>query len=163
MSLTFRHARDSDIPTILKIYNDARGFMAVSGNPNQWTGGYPDETIVRDDLSRNQLYVCEDSGTVLGVFCYFIDIEQDYLEIYEGSWRNDRPYGVVHRIASGVRGRGIASCCLDYAFRQCGNLRIDTHRDNFPMQRLLEKNGFQRCGLIYLRKNGDERIAYQKI
>jgi hypothetical protein len=43
-----------------------------------------------------------------------------------------------------------------------GNIRIDTHRDNVPMLSLLDKSGFERCGIIYL-KNGDERIAFQKI
>ena len=50
---------------------------------------------------------------------------------------------------------------MDWAWEQCRNLRIDTHRDNYVMQRLLEKNGFVRCGLIDLREGG-ERIAYQK-
>ena len=30
------------------------------------------------------------------------------------------------------------------------------------MQHILEKHGFQRCGIIYV-KDGTERIAYQKI
>ena len=40
-------------------------------------------------------------------------------------------------------------------------LRADTHFDNHTMQHLLEKNSFERRGIIYL-KNGDPRIAYQK-
>ncbi|HNZ83431.1 MAG TPA: GNAT family N-acetyltransferase, partial [Sedimentibacter sp.] len=48
-----------------------------------------------------------------------------------------------------------------WCFEKCRNLKIDTHRDNIPMQNLLNKNGFIRCGIIYL-ENGDERIAYQK-
>ena len=44
----------------------------------------------------------------------------------------------------------------------CGNLRIDTHEKNIPMQGCLAKNGFARCGIIYL-EDGDPRIAYQKV
>jgi len=163
MTLEFRHARESDLPRILEIYSGARAFMAESGNPDQWTNGYPDEAAVREDLRKQQLFVCSEQGCVVGVFCYFHGEEPDYREIFEGSWPNDQPYGVVHRIACGIRGKGIASACLDFTFRLCGNLRIDTHRNNVPMQRTLEKNGFRRCGIIYLRKNGDQRIAYQKI
>jgi RimJ/RimL family protein N-acetyltransferase len=42
------------------------------------------------------------------------------------------------------------------------NLKIDTHRDNIPMQKVLKRNGFSECGIIYI-ENGDERIAFQKI
>ena len=39
-------------------------------------------------------------------------------------------------------------------------MRGDTHEDNLPMQRVLEKNGFQRCGTIFV-EDGSPRIAYQ--
>lgn len=58
--------------------------------------------------------------------------------------------------------RGAASFCLNWAFNKCGNLKIDTHRDNIVMQHLLDKNGFKYCGVVYL-ENGSERIAYQKV
>ena len=67
----------------------------------------------------------------------------------------------MHRIASGGTRRGCASFCLDWALNQCGNLKIDTHRDNRIMQHLLDKNGFTYCGIIYL-DDGTERLAYQK-
>jgi RimJ/RimL family protein N-acetyltransferase len=81
--------------------------------------------------------------------------------ITDGAWVNDKPYGVIHRIASAGYRKGIASFCMAHCFRLCGNLKIDTHKDNHPMQNALAKNGFVRCGIIYL-QNGDERIAFQK-
>ena len=57
--------------------------------------------------------------------------------------------------------RGAASFCLNWALEQCRNLRIDTHRDNVVMQHMLDKNGFQYCGIIYL-EDGSERLGYQK-
>ncbi len=159
--LHVRPARDADLPAITAIYAAARRFMAENGNPTQWYDGYPDETVIRSDMEKQQLYVCTDGDAVVGVFCYFFGIEPDYLDIYHGAWQCDAPYGVVHRVASTTKQRGIASFCLEYAFSQCGNLRIDTHRDNIPMQKLLEKNGFQRCGIVHC-SHGGERIAYQK-
>ena len=85
-----------------------------------------------------------------------------YVRIYEGQWLNEAPYGVVHRITSDGTIRGAASFCLNWAFNKCGNLKIDTHRDNIVMQHLLDKNGFKYCGVVYL-ENGSERIAYQKV
>lgn len=34
-------------------------------------------------------------------------------------------------------------------------------RITFPMQHLFEKNGFERCGVIYV-ENGTPRFAYQR-
>jgi RimJ/RimL family protein N-acetyltransferase len=68
----------------------------------------------------------------------------------------------VHRITTAREKRGIASFCLDWCLKQCGNIRIDTHRNNIPMIKVLGKNGYVQCGIIYL-ENGDERIAFQKI
>jgi RimJ/RimL family protein N-acetyltransferase len=51
---------------------------------------------------------------------------------------------------------------LEFCFSKTDNIRIDTHDDNKTMQHILLKNGFTYCGIIYL-KNGDERLAYQKV
>lgn len=40
-------------------------------------------------------------------------------------------------------------------------MRIDTHENNTPMRRALEKSGFRYCGIIRI-FNGDARIAFQK-
>lgn len=158
-----RKATEADLPQIRAIYAHARRFMAENGNPTQWTGSYPQENVICSDLTLHQLYVCADAGEILGVFCYFEGAKPDYLEIFDGAWLSDAPYGVVHRIAVAPGSRGVGSACLEFAFSKCGNLRIDTHRDNIPMQKLLAKNGFLPCGTIRLMKDGSRRIAYQKI
>lgn len=150
-----------DLPEILNIYGDARDYMAANGNPNQWKKGYPSETVIREDLSMNRLFVCEDGDKIVGVFCYFLGNDPTYETIYEGAWLNDRPYGVMHRVAVASHQRGVASFCMDHSFSLCKNLKIDTHRENIPMQKTLAKNGFVYCGIIHL-ASGDERLAYQK-
>ena len=82
-------------------------------------------------------------------------------EVYVGGWLNEKPYGVIHRIASSGKVGGVFSACLEWCSRYVDNIRIDTHRDNRVMQELLLRHGFRRCGIIYL-ANGDERIAFQK-
>ena len=42
------------------------------------------------------------------------------------------------------------------------NLRIDTHADNAPMQHVLEKAGFARCGTIYC-QDGSPRVAFHLV
>ena len=159
--MQIRHATAEDLASILPIYDHARTYMRENGNPTQWGDSYPDEGILREDLTRNRLFVCVEDEEILGVFCYFFGEDPTYQRIYEGSWKNDLPYGVLHRIAVASHRSGVASFCFDYCYSLCKNLKIDTHRNNLPMQKSLAKNGFSYCGIIYL-ASGDERLAYQK-
>jgi GNAT superfamily N-acetyltransferase len=158
-----RLANSEDLETVLRIYADARSFMKENGNPNQWGQTNPPASRTIDDISAGKLHVvCEDEK-ILGVFFFEFGNDPTYAAIYNGDWLNDKPYGVIHRIAisSDARGKGIAGFCFDFAYSQCNNLKIDTHKDNLPMQKSLAKNGFIKCGIIHL-ANGDERIAFQK-
>jgi len=161
--LEIRKATHLDVPRVLEIYASARRFMRETGNPNQWAGVYPALEDVQLDIELSRLYVCVEGEELLGVFCCFEGADPTYLKIYDGQWQNDAPYAVIHRIAvaENAHGRGVAAACFNYAFEKSGNVRIDTHRDNLPMQKALLKNGFVRCGIIYL-ANGDERVAFQK-
>ena len=161
--MQIRPARSDELEALIAIYAEARQFMRATGNRMQWTGGYPSREVILEDLSEGRLYVCVENDALLGVFCYFFGEDPTYRHI-DGAWQSDAPYGVIHRIAvaATAHGKGVAAACFAYAIEQAGNVRIDTHADNLPMQRALEKNGFVRCGVIYL-QNGDPRYAYQKI
>ena len=50
----------------------------------------------------------------------------------------------------------------EWAYRQCGHLRVDTHTDNLVMQKLLGRLGFQKCGIIYVAEDHYPRYAYEK-
>ncbi|MBR5273164.1 MAG: GNAT family N-acetyltransferase [Clostridia bacterium] len=157
-----RKTTESDLACIGEIYENARRFMRESGNPNQWNNGLPNADTARQDMERGVGYIVEDEGKILAVFMFSVENDPTYTNIYNGAWLSDEPYGVIHRIAVAEQGSGIIDYCINYCFAICHNLRIDTHRDNIPMRRALEKRGFQYCGIIYL-ENGDERIAYQKM
>ena len=159
--MIIRKTKEADLSAIGEIYEGAKRFMRECGNPNQWNGSRPSAESAREDMERGVGYVCEDDGRILAVFMFSTEPDPTYAEIYDGAWLSDAPYGVIHRIAVARHGLGIAGLCFDYCFRACGNLRIDTHRDNRVMQRALEKSGFTYCGIIYL-ASGDERLAYQK-
>ena len=160
--MTIRQAQMCDLDRVLQIYADARAFMRAHGNPDQWGENYPPEAMIREDVATGHSYVCIEGEEILGVFYYGEGEDPTYTVIEDGAWLNDEPYGVIHRIAVGARGRGVAAACFAFGVAQCGNLKIDTHADNLPMQRSLEKNGFVRCGTIHL-ADGSARIAYQKM
>ena len=148
---------------IMKVVDAAKKIMRQSGNMHQWGEGSPSEAVISTDMEKNGGFVVEDNGMIVGYFAFLPSPEPTYAKIYEGDWLDDeRPYHVVHRIASYPDVHGIFNCIMDYCFFHDPNIRIDTHRDNRIMQHNIAKHGFTYCGIIYL-VSGDERLAYQKI
>ena len=164
-AMTIRKAAEPDFSRIMEIYAVAREFMARNGNPNQCGPTcWPPETLIRRDIAQGKSYVCECEGRIVGVFFYDFgkDVEPTYARIVDGSWLDERPYGVVHRIASDGSAKGVGSTCINWAFDCCGHLRIDTHGDNVVMQRLLSKLGFAHCGTIFVEEDDYPRLAFEK-
>lgn len=160
--MLIRKAKSEEFEAIMQIYSSAQDFMAQNGNGSQWGKTHPDPELIKDDIRRGELYVCIEESSIACVFFYRFANDPTYDIIYNGAWQNDVPYGVVHRIASSRIVKGAARFCLDWAFSNCGSLRIDTHKNNIPMQSLLTKLNFKYCGIIHL-ENGDERLAYHRI
>ena len=159
--MEIRQALLEEIPEIMKIYEAARRFMAEHGNPTQWVNGYPSEELVTEDCKNGELYVCVSGEQIAGVFMFTKRPDKTYGQIFQGKWLNEKPYGTMHRMASSGIQKGVSSFCLDWCFQQCGNVRGDTHKDNDVMQNVFEKNGFKRCGIIYV-ENNTPRLAYQR-
>lgn len=151
-----------DVPVIMRLIEEARGIMRSCGNVNQWIDGYPSRETIVEDINNGHCYLCveQGSGEVVASFAFIPGPEPTYAEIYEGQWLDDKPYYVVHRLASSAASHGVFNDVMDYCMAVAGSLRIDTHRDNVIMRHVIEKYGFIYCGIIYL-QSGDERLAYQ--
>lgn len=160
--MSIRKTQPEDLKRVLELYAIARDFMKKTGNPNQWGDSHPAESLIRQDIARGEGYVIEAEGEIEAAFMFRIGEDPTYRVIEDGEWIKEGLYGVIHRMASSGRKKGMTAECIQWCFDQCGNLRCDTHQDNKVMQHVLEKNGFSRCGIIYL-ENGDPRIAYQKV
>ena len=159
--MEIRKAKLDELDALMAIYDGARVYMRENGNAEQWGNGYPSKELIRTDIETGHCHVCVEDGEILGVFCYFEGEDPTYQTVYDGKWLNDKPYGVIHRIAVARHRKGVASFCFAHCFALCKNLKIDTHRDNIPMQRSLAKNGFTLCGTIFL-ESGAPRMAYQR-
>ena len=163
MNRIIREARYTDMADIMKVMDAAKKIMRQSGNMLQWTNGYPSEAVIQSDMEKHGGFVVEEDSQIVGYFAFLASPDPTYARIYEGQWLDDeRPYHVVHRIASYPDVPGIFSSIMDFCFSMDQNIRIDTHRDNTIMQHNIAKHGFTYCGIIYL-VSGDERLAYQKI
>lgn len=162
MLTTIRKATVNDKTRIMEIYAYARQFMAEHGNPNQWKNNNPSEETIDNDIANRQMYVIEADGGVHAVFYFHIGDDSTYHIIDNGHWLSDESYGTIHRIAGDGTIHGVLEITVNYCKDQIPHLRIDTHHDNKIMQHVIEKNGFKKCGIIYV-KDGSERIAYELI
>ena len=159
--MTIRKTTPADLEAVMEIYAYARTYMLESGNPNQWRSSHPPRELIEDDIKAGLSYVCEDDTKILAVFYFNVENDPTYDKI-DGQWLNSKPYGVVHRIARGPGAKGVGAMCLEWCAARHPNIRIDSHRDNAAMLKLLEKLGYVFCGIIWL-KNGDERLAFQRV
>ena len=156
-----RLAVPEDFTSIMSIYAYARSFMQETGNPNQWGNHFPPEELIHNRIRNKQLFVLEENGTLHGAFAFIIGEDPTYLQIDDGSWLSDAPYGTIHQVASDGTIHGFFSQIVDYCWAQIPHLRVDTHADNQIMQHLIQKNGFERRGIYVL--NHSPRIAFERV
>ncbi len=165
--MEFRLSRPEDADAIFSIIQQAQAYFRSIKNP-QWQNGYPNPDVIREDIRSRSSYVLLENGRIVATAVLLFTGEPTYDRIYAGQWLGDGPYGTIHRIAvsEAYKGRGASVRMLRAFERECEArgicfLRVDTHDRNRPMRRFLEKNGFARCGIIYL-ADRSERIAFEK-
>lgn len=157
-----RQAASPDLSHIMVIYAHARRFMAEHGNPTQWGNARPTEADISAHIARNELFVLEDSDGIHGVFAFILGEDPTYHVIENGQWLSDTPYGTIHAVASDGSIHGFLTQVVMYCLQTIRHLRIDTHPDNLIMQHVITKNGFTKCGIIYV-ADGTPRLAYERL
>ena len=156
-----RLAMEGDLDTIMHIFEMAKAFMRKCGNKSQWDDGYPQRGLMTKEIKSGHCYVCcKTDGKAVATFCLIKGPDATYSKIYDGQWLDDEPYYVVHRLASDGSVKGAGRFCLEWCLERHSSLRVDTHADNLPMQRLALRCGFAKCGRICL-DDGSWRLAYQ--
>lgn len=167
--LKFRKAVEADIDSILNIIRQAQNYFKEQGI-DQWQNGYPNYDTIKSDIDNQSGYVLLKDNEIVATVALIFDGEKSYESIYGGSWiSSGEDYATIHRIAvnSQYKGLGLGSIIIKKiedicSIRGINSIRVDTHKDNLSMQRLLHKNGFKYCGIIYL-EDGSIRLAFEKL
>ena len=168
--MNLRLAEIKNLPQILEIIGHAQQFLAEQ-NIDQWQDGYPPKELIITDIHENESYVVENSANQIIATTVFINRNESNYNDISGNWLTgmEAKYGVVHRLAIHKKFRrlGIAKFVLlefekELQKQQFSSMRIDTHKDNTGMQRLLKKMGYVYCGVIHL-ADGNERLAFEKV
>lgn len=166
----YRRAEEKDMERLMEIVNDAREYMEECGFV-QWTEEYPRRDHIFEDIIKEECYVWEEEGDVLGMMTICLGGEPLY-DAGEVAWNTKKPYGAIHRfaVAKEARGKGIAGKLFEageeFCFKNhCKGIRIDTYRENYTMRNFLKKNQYEQCGVVYYMEDGkdSERLTYDKI
>lgn len=165
--MEFRKSELEDVAEIMRMINKAKISLKATGI-DQWQKGYPNEDVITEDIMRGESYVAVIDGKFVGTLAITFSAEHHYDTLRDGEWKNkDGYYAVIHRIAvdDDYKGKGIAGYLISQA-EVLGNgriqsIRIDTHENNLPMQRVIQKQGFEFCGKITL-YDGSDRLSFEK-
>lgn len=153
-----RQATEADLDAVSALYERGRALMRAHGNPTQWPGAYPGRGDAEADCATGCLWVLDEGSGPVACMSVLPGPDPTYARI-EGAWRDEDPYWVMHRLAAADAGRGLGGRCLAWLCARHRNVRADTHADNLPMRRALERAGFLRCGTIWV-EDGTPRVAY---
>lgn len=165
--MNFRKATEEDLKSIIDIIKHAQDHLKEQGI-DQWQDGYPNAEVIGEDIDDGNSYVLLKGNIIIGTVAVSFDGEKTYNNIHKGKWITQGQYGVIHRLAINkhYRGLGFAKEILKYIEKLTldngiKSIKVDTHKNNQFMQKLLEKNGFVYCGIIHL-EDGNERLAFEK-
>jgi ribosomal protein S18 acetylase RimI-like enzyme len=164
--LSVRRATFADLAAVLAIVGRVVPLMRAAGN-YQWEASYPNEAVFRQDLAREQLWVAELDGQVIGVAALTTDQDPEYAQ---ADWNFAEPAVVTHRLAvdPAAQGRGAAAALLRQAEVLAAEwnlavLRVDTNSENQATQRLFPKLGYRFAGEITLAfRPGLRFFCYEK-
>lgn len=165
----FRKAKAEEISDLETLVAHARKFMHESGVP-QWQDAYPNRSVLEADFEKGELYLMKENGELSGMLVLTYEPDEYYESIFDGEWR-EGAYAAIHRVAvmPDRRRKGTASTMLQVAegliFENgITNVRIDTHEDNAAMRGMLEKSGYEKCGMVLVAETERDRrrVAYQK-
>lgn len=177
MDVTVRQTTPADVEAAERCLMDGKQALAALDIP-QWQGEYPNHLDIEDDMALGASFVAVDEdGSVVGVMALSFDGEETY-DAIDGAWltasTSEHPcYAVIHRcaISAAAARRGIMTHMFIEAERiarerGAQSVRIDTHERNIPVQGLVDKRGYTRCGIIKL-PYPDEvdplRVAFEKV
>ena len=157
-----RKATFNDLEAVVSLYDELHDAQAAGKICTNWKRGiYPSRDTALRALERDDLFVMEEDGRIIGSAI----INQVQLSIYAGApWKYDVPDDrvcVIHTmmISPAEFGKGHAKAFLAFYERYalehgCIELRIDTSEINAPARAMYRKHGFHEIGMATADLNG---------
>ena len=160
--MNIRKANKSDLDGIEKIYDDIHTAEESGQQTIGWVRDvYPVRATAEAALQRDDLFVLEDGGELLGTAI----INKIQVDVYkDGKWEYeaaDDEVCVLHTlvISPFAKGKGCGKAFVkfyeDYALQHgCHELRIDTNERNAVARAMYKKLGYKEIGIVPTVFNG---------
>ena len=160
--MLFRKAQEKDILSIAMIYSDIHTGEERGESSIGWIRSvYPTESTARQALARDDLFVAEEEGRIVGAAI----INQQQVDVYEGAnWEYSAPAHqvmVLHTlvispsVARAGYGTAFVKFYEEYALSQgCPFLRMDTNARNTRARALYKKLGYREADIVPCVFNG---------
>ena len=166
-----RPVTEADVTAVELMFRQSRNYLKKH-RVDQWQTDYPGREDVLEDIRNGTGYVMTCAGVPAAYFCLSTEPEEAYAALTDGKWRLDEPYATIHRscVAAEYRGTGLSDRVIRAAealTREMGlrDVRVDTHRHNEAMKKLLRRCGFQFRGNVIYQMTGHDprRQAFEKV
>ena len=160
--MLIRKAEKRDIEGVAAVYDAVHAAEESGAVTIGWKRGiYPTHATAQAALERDDLFVMEEDGTIIGAAI----INQVQVDVYDGApWRHpagDEQVCVLHTLvidpAVGRRGYGKAFVAFyeDYARKTgCPFLRMDTNARNANARALYQTLGYEEIAVVPCVFNG---------
>lgn len=164
--MTIRKATLMDVAAVAAVFEDTHTLEEQGKTTIGWIRGvYPTRETAEAAVGRDDLFVLEEAGEILG--CAIIN--QLQVDVYEGApWQHpaeeDRVM-VLHTLVISPRARGkgygrqFVAYYEQYArAHHCPFLRMDTNARNAQARAMYKKLGYQEIAVVPCRFNGIEGV-----
>lgn len=157
-----RKAVDSDLDAVVTIYNEILQLQEDGAITVGWIRGvYPTRATAEDALRRNDLFVMEKDGVILGSAI----INKLQVDVYaKANWRHAvdaEKVCVLHTltISPQTGGQGLGKQFVDFYERYsldhgCCVLRMDTNERNHVARKMYKKLNFEEIDIVPTVFNG---------
>lgn len=151
-----RRAKISEITDILLITKACAQHMITKGIL-QWNEHYPNQGVFEKDIERDELFVYEIDGEIIGTVVVSTYMDDEYKPI---KWLTANDKNIyVHRLSVHPenQGKGYAQDLMafaeDYARKNnFSSVRLDTFSQNKRNQKFYETRGYKKLEDIYFPK-----------
>ena len=154
--MNYSKANIHDLEEIYSLYQNAIITMEKD-NIHQWDEIYPDKDILKEDITKNQMYIGKTDNKIAVCFVLSEECDEEYKN---GCWKypNSR-FNVIHRLCVNplFQNQGIAAKTLEYIENLSksegyDSIRLDCFTQNPYSKKLYDKAGYSITGYADWRK-----------
>ena len=156
LNLCFRAGTEADLDSVFRLFTDAIAEMNRNNIP-QWDELYPDREILKEDISKNQLFLGIADGDIASVYVLNSDCDEEY---ENGAWQYpNASFCVIHRLCVNPKfqNRGIGNLTMRHIEAQVlkegfESVRLDAFTLNPFALKMYDRLGYVIVGTADWRK-----------